>query len=309
MTSSYIYSFSGLSNPNYAIQINSGHYIISDYGNQRIIELDPTLSTVVRSYYGMDGVVFFDYSEANDTLLVTSETINVVVEITWSDMDSGTTIWKSNCPLNSPQCATYKQGDITKIVIADTDNNRIIKYDRTLNTYEPMYNYNVNSGSPHEISSFYRPYRVYQYSDGNICVVEKQGRPINFDMFESSSSSSSLSSESSSSESSSSSSFCCISPTCISGACSVLSNWNLTGMRSYNTDNCKLYVNYHPVGSFDVVSVYKDVGHTQLVAIGLKSWTLLPGTITLTQQNSSGLSGTVYGKVEVTGNYNLVIQC
>jgi hypothetical protein len=39
----------------------------------------------------MVGVVFFDYSEANETLLITSENLNIVREITWSDIDLGTT--------------------------------------------------------------------------------------------------------------------------------------------------------------------------------------------------------------------------
>lgn len=186
----YIYAFWGVSHPNHAIQINSGHYIVSDYGNNRIIELDSTLSTILRTY-SMVGVVFFDYSEANETLLITSEILNVVREITWSDMDLGTTIWQAVYSLSSPQCATYKQNDITKIVIADTGNNRIVKCDRAMATYEPMYYYSVNTSSLHETSMFYRPYRVYQYSNGNICVVEERGRPVDFTTIESSSSSSS----------------------------------------------------------------------------------------------------------------------
>jgi hypothetical protein len=31
MSDSYIYRLGGLNHPNYAIQIDSGHYIISDY--------------------------------------------------------------------------------------------------------------------------------------------------------------------------------------------------------------------------------------------------------------------------------------
>lgn len=175
----YIYAFFGVSHPNYAIQINSGHYIVSDSGNNRIIELDATLSTILRTY-SMAGVVFFDYSESNETLLVTSETLNVVREITWSDMDLGTTIWQAVYSLSTPQCATYKQNDVSQIVIADTGNNRIVKCNRLYASYSPMYYYSINSSTTHEISMFYRPYRVYQYSNGNICVVEERGKPIDF---------------------------------------------------------------------------------------------------------------------------------
>ena len=116
----------GLNHPNYAIQIDSGHYIISDYGNNRIIEVDSILSTILKSY-SIVGVVFFDYSEVNETLLITSGILNIIKEVTWSDIDFGTTIWTSSYLLNNPQGATYKQDDVTQIVIADTDNNRVIK--------------------------------------------------------------------------------------------------------------------------------------------------------------------------------------
>jgi len=189
----YTFVYWGLSHPNFAIQMNSGHYLVSDYGNNRIIELDFTLLVpLVRSYI-MAGVVYFDYSEANETLLIASETLNIVREVTWSDMDFGTTIWQSSYSLNSPQCATYKKGDTTNIVIADIGNGRIVKCNRTSNAYESLDYYRLDSddtSTVHEISSFYKPYRVFQYADGNICVVEQEGRPIDFGTLESSSSSS-----------------------------------------------------------------------------------------------------------------------
>ena len=205
--SSILYSYWGLNSPNYAIQINNGNYIISDYGNNRIIELDSILSTILKNY-SIVGSVFFDYSEANETLLITSEVLNLIKEISWSDMDWGTTIWQSSYSLNGPQCATYKQGDVDNVVIADTGNNRVIRCDRLKNIYTATDYYKLSpsdTSTVHEISSFYMPYRVYQYLDGNISIVEKEGRPINFYTIESSSSSSSTEIRSSSSSSSKSS--------------------------------------------------------------------------------------------------------
>ena len=202
--SSILYSYWGLNSPNYAIQINNGNYIISDYGNNRIIELDSILSTILKNY-SIVGSVFFDYSEANETLLITSEVLNLIKEISWSDMDWGTTIWQSSYSLNGPQCATYKQGDVDNVVIADTGNNRVIRCDRLKNIYTATDYYKLSpsdTSTVHEISSFYMPYRVYQYLDGNISIVEKEGRPINFYTIESSSSSSSTEIRSSSSSSS-----------------------------------------------------------------------------------------------------------
>ena len=202
--SSILYSYSGLNSPNYAIQINNGNYIISDYGNSRIIELDSALTTILRTY-SISNCVFFDYSEINETLLITSG--NLIKEITWSDIDFGTTIWQSSYSLNNPSCATYKQDDVTKIVIADTGNNRIIKCDRLRDNYEAVYYYKLDEDDTsiiHEISSFYIPYRVYWYDNGNISIAEKEGRPISFHTIESSSSSSSTFIRSSSSSSSSS---------------------------------------------------------------------------------------------------------
>ena len=204
MAEGSIYSYFGVNQPNYAVQINSGNYIVSDYGNNRVIELDGTTPSLVRSYNIADPV-FFDYSEENETLLITSESLNQVVEITWSDLDAGTVLWQSTISLNSPQCASYQQDNVNRIVIADTGNNKIVFYDRDENTYRSVLYYRMseNEAGPHEMSMLYKPYRIYQYSNGDVCVVEQEGKPLDFTKIESSSSSSSSSSLDSSSSSSS----------------------------------------------------------------------------------------------------------
>ena len=137
------YAYWGVNNPNFAIQIYSGNYIVSDYGNNRIIELTSTLSAIVRSY-SINGCVFFDYSEENETLLITSETLNQIIEISWSELDYGTTVWQSSISLSSPQCATYRQNNINEILIADTSNNRIVLCDKAENTYRALSYYKLS---------------------------------------------------------------------------------------------------------------------------------------------------------------------
>lgn len=71
-----------------------------------------------------------------------------------------------------------------------------------------------------------------------------------------------------------------------------LSGWSFTGAKKgLNTDpNGKLYVTLTDTAGTRTVSCYKDAGRTQLVCQGSRSGN---GTVTLTQQNGSGLSGSV----------------
>ena len=65
MAGEIIYYYGGLTNPNFVIHIDSGNYIVSDYGANRIVELDSTLSGIIRSH-SVSGVVYFDYNEENE---------------------------------------------------------------------------------------------------------------------------------------------------------------------------------------------------------------------------------------------------
>lgn len=190
LAGSILYTYA-LNNPNFAIQINSGNYIISDYGNNLVVELDSSL-VFVRNFGSGAGVVYFDYSEENETLLVTSN-LGTVKEYTWSAYSYGDLLWTLPCSLNNPQSATYKQDDVTKIIIADMDNNRIVKYDRNSNLCSYLYNYRLNDADigPFEIANYYNPFRAFWYKGGEIGVVEKEGRELNWQTLESSSSSSS----------------------------------------------------------------------------------------------------------------------
>jgi hypothetical protein len=110
----------------------------------------------------------------------------------------------------------------------------------------------------------------------------------------SSSSSSSVDSHSSksslsSSSTSSSSSNCCTNPICIGDDCSAFSGWLLNGMTDSNSNGCQLYVIFEYFTPLQQIRIYKDADHSLLVAVGQD----IGGLITLSQRNSSGLSGSV----------------
>jgi Mg-chelatase subunit ChlD len=110
----------------------------------------------------------------------------------------------------------------------------------------------------------------------------------------SSSSSSSIDSSSESSESqqseSSSSSQCCASVFCEGPNCSYFSSWSFSGMGDGNSTNCTMYVGLLTQGSVQQIRVYKEPGRATLTAVGQRTGA---GSITLIEQNNSGLSGSV----------------
>jgi len=88
---------------------------------------------------------------------------------------------------------------------------------------------------------------------------------------------------------SSSSSGCCTVPYCTGTSCIHLSSWNFSGMNDGNTDSCRLYVGFENFGTVQQIRIYKDNAKSYLVAIGQGT----VGNITLSERNSSGLSGSV----------------
>ena len=202
---SIISSYNDVSKPEYVLQIFSGRYIIADTLNNRVIEMDEGLTTILKTYIiGLPS--FVDYSEENESILITSRDTGYIYEFTWSDLTYLRFLWQSYVVLDNPSCATYAEDDAMIIVAASTDDNKIAVFDKTLGTTQLINGADLGQS---ESLSFYKPFRVYRLNDGTICVIEKQGRRIDFSAAESSSSSSSsigFSSSSSSSESSSSSS-------------------------------------------------------------------------------------------------------
>jgi len=155
-----VYSYA-VSDPRHAFQINSGRYIVADYGNARVIELDSTMTTISKTYVGT--CTYADYSEENETLLVAEVLTDDIVEITWSDIDDGTVLWTSNYAFSNPVCATYRQGNVDNIIVADPENSRVVKCDRLNGTYTDIGNYKINKEDvgPFEISALKEPFRVF----------------------------------------------------------------------------------------------------------------------------------------------------
>ena len=72
----------------------------------------------------------------------------------------------------------------------------------------------------------------------------------------------------------------------------VFSRWTLDGAGRDNTDNGRGYTRISEAGGDYTVSVYSDPERTTLVAQGTLTGST-SGKVTLTEQNSSGLSGSV----------------
>lgn len=71
----------------------------------------------------------------------------------------------------------------------------------------------------------------------------------------------------------------------------VLENWSFTGMTTSNSDCGTLYINVTGTNPNMTFDFYSDAAKTQKVATG--SFPALPGTMSIIEQNSSGLTGSV----------------
>lgn len=72
----------------------------------------------------------------------------------------------------------------------------------------------------------------------------------------------------------------------------VLSRWQLDGAARGNTDDGRAYVRVSKTGSNYTVNLYSDAARTQLMSQGTRSGDT--GDVTLTEQNASGLAGSVH---------------
>ncbi len=187
-----LYTFSGVDSPLHAIQKANNNYIIADTGNNRIIEIDEELTSVINTF-SFTNPQFIDLSESTDTLLITGRSPDIVQEVIWNDDLTGEILWSSSISLNNPSSATYSKINIDKIIISDTVNNQIVIYDKINDQYSYKEACTLKSDYVEEDKTIklYRPFRCYQLYDGQFLIIEESGQPINFDIMESSSSSSS----------------------------------------------------------------------------------------------------------------------
>ena len=200
LDSSPVYTYTGVATPLHATQVYSGNYIVADTGNNRVIELDSTLSTIQETHAVLSPQ-FVYYSEDNDVLLITARDPDIIYEVSWSPGDIGTALWNSTATLKDPSCATYSRSSQDKIIISDTGNNRLVIYNRVDDEYTNRGFCTYRSGDILEtkIIHFNRPFRAYQLYDEQICIIEERGLQADFDILGSSSSSSSSIDSSSSS--------------------------------------------------------------------------------------------------------------
>lgn len=179
----------------HAIHLPNRNYLVSDVGASELVEMNETLSSVVRTF-AISNVAFFDYHERNETILVTRKNSNTIEEYTWGEDSYGESIWSSSSIpsliLAFPESASYKVGDANSIVIADSGKNRIALVDRTSDSinYVSKFRFYEDESSGNEMLNFHNPFRVF-WIDDNIYIVEKEGKVLTFETAMSSSSSSS----------------------------------------------------------------------------------------------------------------------
>jgi hypothetical protein len=189
------YTYGGLSNPKFALQINNKNYIIADTNNNRVLELDETFSTVINSI-SISEPIFIDFNEINNSKIVTTLS-GVIYE--YSENNT-TPVWTSSLLFNNLYSATYSKKDFNRIVASDIGDEKVTIIDRNLSKTYTYYGFENNR---EQKDNFIKPHIAVEFEDGNIAIVEKNGRIADFEEFQSSSSSSIDSSSSSSLTSSS----------------------------------------------------------------------------------------------------------
>ncbi len=180
-----IYKYSLLNNPVHGIQIDNGNYIVADNLNNRVVEIDETLSSIINTYT-INSPCFVDHNAENGTTLIVNS-LNGVIEVS---LAHGVLIWSSTIALNNPSSATYACGNVNEIIVCDYGNNRVVIFDKVGGIkYIDKYYLCENKGFD---CFFYKPYRAWKLHDGTIAISEKEGEIWTYGTIESSSSSSGL---------------------------------------------------------------------------------------------------------------------
>lgn len=128
-----------------------------------------------------------------------------------------------------------------------------------------------------------------------------------------SSSSSSTQVEKSSSSSSSQHPCNCTTPSCYNSSnCSDFANWTFNGMTMANSDHCRLYVKVIGGGSDaegKEVFIYNNSARTAAYLVAYGFCNTNPNTMILVEQNSSGLSGSVYSYTFQHSDSTMYLEC
>lgn len=143
---SLVLTLSPINNPVYAIQMESGNYLVlHDYGatiseyNENAVQLK-TFSDAVH-FIGAETFVF---SENKETILISGGEKHFVIEVSWTNDNFGTVLWtygngisgSGDHQLVSPQDAKYDVENLAIIYIADTGNNRVLVINRNTDSVE-----------------------------------------------------------------------------------------------------------------------------------------------------------------------------
>lgn len=173
---------SSFNNISHAIQMPNRSYLVADYGAGQILELDENLVSITKTL-SVTYPVFFEYNEKDETVLVTRKNANSVEEYTWRDDGYGELIWQSSISLSNPESASYKTNDYDQIVVADSNNNRVVLIDRVSNAtnYISSFHFYEEQSSDVEILNFYKPFRVF-WSEDKVYIIEKEGKTLEFEL-------------------------------------------------------------------------------------------------------------------------------
>jgi hypothetical protein len=196
LSGSEIYSYTGLSNPSFAIQILNGNYFIANTNNDEVLEVSEDMSTLIDTI-SVSSPIFLDYLEDSDTLLVTTSGGTIYEYVRGSFI----LVWTSSTSFGDLKSATYSRKDVNRIVTADELENKIRVINKSTGSVVAIYSGFQNENG--ETDSFINPNMAIEFEDGSIAVIEKNGRVSDFETYTSSSSSSMDSSSTSSMTSSS----------------------------------------------------------------------------------------------------------
>lgn len=194
LSSSPIKTYTGLSAPRFATQINNGNYLIANTGVNTIVELNETLTSLI-NFFSVGSPVYIDYKEESDTMLITSSS-GTIYEYSRETYDL---LWTSSYSFTQLSTATYSKVGSHRIIATDFS-GKVVIFDRNKNSITEFDGF---SDKNNNTDSFINPYIAIEFENYSIGIIEGKRRNIEFDSFESSSSSSQDSSSSSSMSSSS----------------------------------------------------------------------------------------------------------
>jgi hypothetical protein len=170
LSSAPLYTYSGLINPSFAIEINNGNYLIADTGSDEVIEVSSDMSTLIDTI-SVTSPIFLDYLEETDLLLVTVSGGTIFEYARGSFI----LVWTSSTSFGALSTATYSKKNFNRIVTADIGDNKIRIIDRSTGITTEHSGFSDFSG---DTDSFVQPYSAMEFEDGSISVVEKLGRTI-----------------------------------------------------------------------------------------------------------------------------------